>query len=133
MSRWDINLAASARCLDTFWSCVVLRQGSDPAVVAGRSPREEAMKEGAQQRAETGVGVYAFQPPYPPQHGGVGPLFELRVRGEAVPHDEGRVVLVPQLRTALEQEVYDEELNAGVQAWRGENVERKKKKKVRKT
>lgn len=54
--------------------------------------------------------------PYPPGHSGVGPLFELRVRREAVPHDIGRVVLVPQLRTALKQEVYDEELYASIQA-----------------
>lgn len=54
---------------------------------------------------------------YPAGHGGVGPLLELRVSGEAVPHDVGRVILVPQLGAALEQEVYDEELDAGVQAW----------------
>ena len=62
------------------------------------------------------------QCPYPPGHRGVGPLFELRVCGKAVPHDERRVVLVPQLRTALKQEVYDEELDAGIQAWRGERA-----------
>lgn len=33
-----------------------------------------------------------------------------------MPHDVRRVVLVPQLRTALEQEVYDEELDAAIQA-----------------
>lgn len=54
--------------------------------------------------------------PYPPGHSGVGPLFELRVRREAVPHDIGRVILVPQLRTALKQEVYDEEFYASIQA-----------------
>lgn len=58
---------------------------------------------------------------YPPRHGGVGPLFELGVRGEAVPHDVGGVVLVPQLWAALKQEVYDEEFDAAVEAWnRGE-------------
>ena len=31
------------------------------------------------------------------------------------------VVLVPQLRTALKKEVYDEELDAGIQAWGEEN------------
>lgn len=54
--------------------------------------------------------------PYPPGHSGVGPLFELRVRREALPHDIGRVVLVPQFRTAFKQEVYDEELYASIQA-----------------
>lgn len=54
--------------------------------------------------------------PYPPRHGGVASLFELGIRREAVPHNVGRVVLVPQLRTALEQEVYDEELYAAIQA-----------------
>lgn len=70
-------------------------------------------------------------PPYPPRHSGVGPLLELRISRKAVPHDEGRVVLIPQLWTALEQEIYDEELDAGVQAWRGETkhaMEEKKKK-----
>lgn len=66
--------------------------------------------------------MFVFLPPYPPRHSGVGPLFELRVRGKAVPHDVGRVVLVPQLRTALEQEIYDEELDTGVQAWTGERA-----------
>ncbi len=61
-----------------------------------------------------------FLPPYPPRHSGVGPLFELRVCGKAVPHDVGRVVLVPQLWTALKQEVYDEEFDTGIQAWRRE-------------
>lgn len=54
--------------------------------------------------------------PYPSGHSGIGPLFELRVCGEAVPHNVGCVVLVPQLWTTLKQEVYDEELYAGVQA-----------------
>lgn len=54
--------------------------------------------------------------PYPPRHSGVAPLFELGIRREAVPHDVRRVVLVPQLRTALEQEVYNEELYAAIQA-----------------
>lgn len=40
----------------------------------------------------------------------------------------GCVVLVAQLRTALEQEVYDEELNTGVQAWRGTDKEGRKQK-----
>lgn len=68
-----------------------------------------------QHRADTDV---HFMPPYPPGHSGVGPLFKLRVCGKAVPHDVGCVVLVPQLWTALKQEVYDEELDTGVQAWR---------------
>lgn len=65
---------------------------------------------------------------YPPRHGGVAPLFELGVRREAVPHDVGRVVLVPQLRTALEQEVYDKELYAAVQAYedRGQTQTRRR-------
>lgn len=58
--------------------------------------------------------------PYPPRHSGVGPLFELGVGGKAVPHDVGSVVFVPELRAALKQEVYDEELDAGVQACREE-------------
>lgn len=62
------------------------------------------------------VFTFVFLLPYPPGHGSVGPLFELRVRWEAIPHDIGRVVLVPQLRTALKQEVYDEELYASIQA-----------------
>lgn len=41
----------------------------------------------------------------------------------------GRVVLVPQLWTALEQEVYDEELDAGVQAWTGGRGNKHSKKK----
>lgn len=74
-----------------------------------------------------------FCPAYPSGHSGVGPLFELRVCGKAVPHDVGRVVLVPQLRTALEQEVYDEELDTGVQAWRGgRGRERENKLRIRK-
>ena len=60
--------------------------------------------------------------PYPSGHSGVGPLFELRICGKAVPHDVGCVVLVPQLWTALKQEVYDEELDTGIQAWIGERV-----------
>lgn len=77
-------------------------------------------KDKRQQRAATDAYMYVFLPPYPPRHSGVGPLFELGVCGKAVPHDVGRVVLVPQLRTALKQEVYDEELDTGVQTWRGE-------------
>lgn len=87
---------------------------------------EEGIKEDKQQRADTDL--YVFIPPYPSGHSGVGPLFELRVCGQAVPHDVGCVVLVPQLRTALKQEVYDEELDTGIQAWRGERLGREKKK-----
>lgn len=69
-----------------------------------------------------------FVRPYPPRHGGVAPLFELGIRREAVPHDVRRVVLVPQLRTALKQEVYDEELYAPIQACedRGGEMSRRK-------
>lgn len=58
-----------------------------------------------------------FLPSYPPRHSGVDPLFELRVCGEAVPHDVRGVVFIPQLRAALKQEVYDEEFDAAIQAW----------------
>lgn len=71
--------------------------------------------------------MYVILAPYPSGHSSVGPLFELRVCGKAVPHDVGCVVLVPQLRTALKQEVYDEELDTGVQAWRREGKEGRKK------
>lgn len=67
-----------------------------------------------------------FLLPYPSGHSGIGPLFELRVCGQAVPHDIRRVVLVAQLRTALKQEVYDEELYTSIQAWKGKSKERKK-------
>lgn len=57
-----------------------------------------------------------FLPSYPSRDGGVDPLFELRVCGEAVPHDVRGVVLVSQLRAALKQEVYDKEFDAAIQA-----------------
>lgn len=59
-----------------------------------------------------------FLPSYPSRDGGVDPLFELRVCGEAVPHDVRGVVLVSQLRAALKQEVYDKEFDAAIQTWR---------------
>lgn len=71
---------------------------------------------GRQQRADTVVYMYVFLLPYPSGHSGIGPLFELRVCGKAVPHDVGCVILVPQLRTALKQEVYNEELYTSIQA-----------------
>ena len=46
---------------------------------------------------------------------GVAALLQLRVCGEVVPHNAWRVVLVPQLGAALEEEVNDEELDAGIQ------------------
>lgn len=65
--------------------------------------------------------------PYPPRQSGVAPLFELGIRWEAVPHNVRRVILVSQLWTALEQEVYDEELYAAIQACedRGGEVSRR--------
>jgi len=62
---------------------------------------------------------------YPPRQGGVGPLFELGVGGKTVPHYERCVILVPKLWTALKQEVYDEELDAGIHTCREENQEQK--------
>lgn len=54
---------------------------------------------------------------YPSRHGGVDPLFELGVCGEAVPHDVRGVVFVSQLWAALKQEVYDKEFDAPIHAW----------------
>lgn len=65
-----------------------------------------------------GVGVCS---PYPSRHRGVCPLFELGVGGKAVPHDVRRVILVAELRATLKQEVYDEELDAGVHACKESN------------
>lgn len=67
-----------------------------------------------------------FLLPYPPRHSGIGSLFELRVSRKAVPDDVGCVVLVPELWTAFKQEVYDEELDTGVQACREENQQSEK-------
>lgn len=65
-----------------------------------------------------------FLSSYPSRHGGVDPLFELRVCGEAVPHDVRGVVLVSQLRAALKQEVYDKEFDAAIQTWSAGEKER---------
>ena len=52
---------------------------------------------------------------YPSVKGRGSPILELGVGGQAGPDDVGRVVLGPQLGTALVEEVDDEELNASVQ------------------
>lgn len=52
---------------------------------------------------------------YPSGQGGTAALFKLGVCGQVIPHDVRRVVLVPQLGTALKQEVDDEEFDACVQ------------------
>ena len=76
---------------------------------------------GGSKRGDKDMFMCVFWPSYPPRHSGVSPLFELWVSGKADPHYVRCVILVPQLWTALKKEVYDEELDAGIQAWRETN------------
>lgn len=52
---------------------------------------------------------------YPSGHGRIAALFKLGVCGQVIPHNVRCVILVPQLGTALKQEVDDEEFDTRVQ------------------
>ena len=53
----------------------------------------------------------------PPGERGAAVLLQLQVGGQVGPDDERRVEALPQLRTALEEEVDDEELYTCVHTW----------------